>query len=66
MDVLPTRIQEFRETGERKPFSDEVEQYCKDGSTIWIEANTVFQWNPNGSISILGVSRNIDKRKKLK
>nr|WP_243836514.1 PAS domain-containing sensor histidine kinase [Leptospira meyeri] len=64
MDVLPNRIQEFRKTGERKPFSDEVEQYCKDGSTIWIEANTVFQWNPNGSISILGVSRNIDKRKK--
>ncbi|EMY71601.1 PAS domain-containing sensor histidine kinase [Leptospira vanthielii] len=64
MDVLQIRIQEFKETGERKPFSDEVEQYCKNGSTIWIEANTVFQWNPNGSINILGVSRNIDKRKR--
>nr|WP_232227871.1 PAS domain-containing sensor histidine kinase [Leptospira wolbachii] len=64
LDTLQIRIQEFKETGERKPFSDEVEQYCKDGSTIWIEANTVFQWNPNGSINILGVSRNIDKRKR--
>ncbi|MBM9547843.1 PAS domain S-box protein [Leptospira sp. 201903074] len=64
MEVLPVRIREFKETGERKPFSDEVEQYCKDGSTIWIEANTVFQWNPDGSINILGVSRNIDQRKK--
>lgn len=64
MEVLPMRIQEFKETGERIPFSDEVEQYCKDGSTIWIEANTVFQWNPNGTVNILGVSRNIDKRKK--
>lgn len=64
MDVLPKRIQEFKDTGERKPFSDEVEQYCKNGSTVWIEANTVFQWNPNGTINILGVSRNIDKRKK--
>ncbi|TGK77585.1 PAS domain-containing sensor histidine kinase [Leptospira noumeaensis] len=63
-DVLPKRIQEFKETGERIPFSDEIEQYCKDGSTKWIEANTVFQWNPNGTINILGVSRNIDKRKK--
>ncbi|MCW7470770.1 PAS domain-containing sensor histidine kinase [Leptospira kanakyensis] len=63
-EVLPKRIQEFKETGERIPFSDEVEQYCKDGSTKWIEANTVFQWNPNGTINILGVSRNIDKRKK--
>ncbi|TGL33427.1 PAS domain-containing sensor histidine kinase [Leptospira perdikensis] len=64
MSVLPKRIQEFKDTGERKPYSDEIEQYCKNGTTVWIEANTVFQWNPNGSISILGVSRNIDKRKK--
>ncbi|PJZ83062.1 sensor histidine kinase [Leptospira harrisiae] len=64
MEVLPIRVKEFKETGERIPFSDEVEQYCKDGSTIWIEANTVFQWNPNGSINILGVSRDIDNRKK--
>nr|WP_244247482.1 PAS domain-containing sensor histidine kinase [Leptospira montravelensis] len=63
LEILPDRIQEFKVTGEKKPFSDEVEQYCKDGSTIWIEANTVFQWNPNGTINILGVSRNIDKRK---
>lgn len=64
MEILQIRIDEFKETGERKPYSDEVEQICKDGSTIWIEANTVFQWNPNGTINILGVSRNIDKRKK--
>ncbi|MCG6161585.1 PAS domain-containing sensor histidine kinase [Leptospira bandrabouensis] len=63
-DILPERIQEYKDTGERKPYSDEVEQYCKDGSTIWIEANTAFQRNPNGTINVLGVSRNIDQRKK--
>nr|WP_244288183.1 PAS domain-containing sensor histidine kinase [Leptospira congkakensis] len=63
-NVLPKRIQEFKNTGDRLPFSDEIEQYCKNGSTKWIEANTVFQWNPNGTINILGVSRDIDTRKK--
>ncbi len=43
---------------------NEVEQPCKDGSTVWTEAHTHYCINPNNQhIEVLGVSRNITKRK---
>lgn len=42
---------------------DEVEQPCKDGKVIWIEASTRFRTNKKGEIEITGVSRNIDDKK---
>ena len=42
----------------------EIQQPCKDGSTRWIEISTKFRSNPDGDIEIVGVSRDIDKRKK--
>ena len=44
---------------------NEIEQICKDGSIIWIETITQPQFAINGDIEILGVSRNIDKRKHI-
>jgi PAS domain S-box-containing protein len=42
----------------------ELMQYCKDGSTIWIEATTRFLRDENGKAAgVLGISRDITKRK---
>jgi PAS domain S-box-containing protein len=45
----------------------ELMQYCKDGSTIWIEATTRFLRDENGKATgVLGISRDITKRKESK
>ncbi len=43
----------------------EVRQPCKDGSIIWVEVATQIQFNIAGELEVLGVSRNIDERKKM-
>ena len=43
----------------------ELEQKCKDGSTIWTEVTMTFLRNADGqAIGILGVSRDISERKR--
>ncbi|MDY6906010.1 MAG: PAS domain S-box protein [Thermodesulfobacteriota bacterium] len=43
---------------------EELEQYCKDGSTIWTEVSTSFIRNETGrAVSILVASRDITERK---
>ncbi|MBR0567128.1 ABC transporter substrate-binding protein [Azoarcus sp. L1K30] len=47
-------------------FQGELEQPCKDGSTVWTEVNTSGMRNADGEfIGILGVTRNIAKRKQM-
>jgi len=42
----------------------ELEQKCKDGSTMWTEITVSFLRNPNGQpVGILGVTRDITERK---
>lgn len=41
----------------------EIQQSCKNGAIIWVEMSTKYRYNPDGEIEIVGVSRNIDKRK---
>jgi PAS domain S-box-containing protein len=42
----------------------ELQEYCKDGSVIWIEVTASFLRNEKGEvISILGVTRDISERK---
>jgi PAS domain S-box-containing protein len=42
----------------------EIEEYCKDGSTVWVEVTASFLRDEKGRISgILVVSRNITQRK---
>lgn len=42
----------------------EWQQYCKDGSIIWVEITTSFVFtDDNTAVNIIGVSRNIEKRK---
>lgn len=43
----------------------QIQQPCKDGRVIWVEVATQFQLNHAGEIEVLGVSRNIEERKKM-
>jgi diguanylate cyclase (GGDEF)-like protein/PAS domain S-box-containing protein len=46
--------------------TEEVEQPCKDGSTVWTEVVTGYWRNPrNGRIEIHGVTRDISERKEV-
>lgn len=44
-------------------YVNEVEQTCRDGSTVWTEVVTRYAHNPQGQLTLLGVSRNINERK---
>ena len=58
-------MQRFVETGDIIQTSFELEQPCKDGSTVWVESKfTILRNNKGEPLSILGVSRNITERKK--
>lgn len=41
----------------------EIQQICKDGAVIWVEVSTKYRYHPSGDVEIVGVSRNIEKRK---
>ncbi len=45
-------------------YTDELEQSCRDGSTVWTEMTTHFAKNETGELILLGVTRNITERKK--
>lgn len=45
-------------------YINEIQQPCKDGSLIWVEVSTKFRFNKHGEIEVVGVSRNIEERKK--
>jgi len=65
-ELLKQRISEFyRNPDKQLIYIDEIEQLCKDGSTVWTEVINHFQVNnENQHIEVIGVSRNINKRKK--
>ncbi len=43
----------------------EIKQPCKDGTLIWVEASTQFQYNSKGELEVFGVSRDITVRKRM-
>ncbi|MFN8259196.1 MAG: PAS domain S-box protein [Bacteroidales bacterium] len=58
-------LAEFIKNPEKRSFNyNELQQFCKDGSLVWIETVTQYRYAPNGDIEVLGVSRNIENRKK--
>jgi len=42
----------------------EIQQPSKKGGVIWVEVSMKFRYNPEGEIEVVGVSRNIEERKK--
>ncbi len=63
--VLPGRLAEFQ-SGQVQPYTDELEQLCKDGTTVWVEVTSRFVINPdNGHLEVYGASRDITARRRV-
>lgn len=64
-ELLPERIARYM-AGDASAVTgvDEIEQTCKDGSTVWTEISTTFVKNDDGTVSVIGVSRDIRERKR--
>ncbi len=64
-ELLEKKMTDFYEGKNTDFLIGELEQWCKDGSTVWIELVASFITDDKGEIKeILGVSRNINERKK--
>ena len=64
LDKIALEIKNLKnQDGEKKYYYDELQQYKKDGTLIWIETVTRVVFNSNGLLEIIGASRNINKRK---
>ena len=53
------------DSGVFKSYRTEVELYNKNGSTVWLEISAKFVQEKDEPLKIVGVTRNIDKRKKI-
>lgn len=63
---IASRLKDFQ-NGRREFYVDELEQLCKDGSTVWTEVTANFQINPeNGHVEIYGVSRGISEKRQAR
>lgn len=61
---LNTRLDEVRKGLRFSPYIGELEQTCKDGSTVWTEVVTSGIYNEKEEfIAILGISRDITERR---
>jgi PAS domain S-box-containing protein len=61
---LPGRLQAFLDGNPSATIqTHEVEQLCKDGSTVWTEVVTTLLKDSTDRVQILGVSRDISARK---
>ena len=64
--IIAARLNEFSESkGKSIPYYFEVQQPCKNGDIIWVENSFRFRYNADGETEVVGVSRNIDSRKKF-
>lgn len=61
---LAHAVKEFQANpNELKYYYDEFQQFHKDGSLVWIETVTHLILNKQGEMEVVGISRNITKRK---
>jgi diguanylate cyclase (GGDEF)-like protein/PAS domain S-box-containing protein/putative nucleotidyltransferase with HDIG domain len=64
-DGIDRAVESFkRNPGNRKSYINEIQQPCKNGKVIWVETSTKYRYNKDGDIEAVGVSRNIEERKK--
>lgn len=64
--MMAVKAKEFVENSDFQNYIiNELQQICKDGRIIWTEVSMKFRYNKRGEIELVGVSRNIDERKKL-
>lgn len=64
LDKIATELNNLKdyEVG-KKYYYDELQQYKKDGTLIWIETVTHLVFKNNGQMEIIGASRDINQRK---
>jgi len=60
-DRLKRVIEDFKEG---VTYTDEFEQICKDGSTVWTEAVSRLITNEQGKLNLIGITRDIRERKR--
>lgn len=64
-EAIELHLQEFLKDPEKKKSHIlEIRQKCKGGEVIWVEVSMKYRFNDLGDIEIVGVSRNIEERKK--
>jgi len=54
----------IRNPNDSNYFIMEIQQLCKNGDIIWVELSAKSRFNAEGQIEIVGISRNIEERKK--
>jgi len=64
IELLPVRLSLFL-NGIHKTYTDELQFICKDKSIKWIETVTRYHYTKNHVAEVLGVSRDISRRKLL-
>lgn len=66
LDTITVNTKSFLNNPKESNFYNiEIQQSCKNGDIIWIEVSSKYRFNTDGDIEIVGVSRNIEERKKL-
>ncbi|MEG0641143.1 MAG: diguanylate cyclase [Clostridium sp.] len=64
-DSVRKDVEEFLSDPQNpKTYIHEIQQPCKNGDLIWVEVSTRYRFNDDNEVEVLGVSRNIDQRKK--
>ncbi len=59
------KLEEFRKNPHNpKVHYIELQQPCKDGFIIWVEISVKYRMNNKGEVEAVGVTRNIEERKK--
>ncbi len=62
---MQAAIRQLRQNPASEPVSQyEIQQRCVDGSTVWVEYTVKYRFNENCEIEAVGVSRNIEERKR--
>jgi len=65
METFPAELREFlHNPNNPKTHFAQVRQPCKDGSVIWVEFSMKYRLNKSGELEAIGVSRNIEERKR--
>ena len=64
--LLPDRVADFiRDPSQKSTYTDELEQFHKDGSLVETEVKSTFVFNQAGEVEVFGVSRDITERKRM-
>ncbi len=65
-NAVQENIQDFIANPDKNSYYiNQVQQPCKDGNIIWVEVSTKLRFNKQDEIEVVGVSRNIEERKKM-